>query len=151
MFPRIRIALKSVDSRLGINISGGVLSLLATLLTAVFSLSSCSLFGPSEIKREFVGVASYYSNGLAGNRTASGDIYDPNRLTAAHRSLPFGTRLSVENLRNRKKVKVVVNDRGPFIRGRVLDLSRRAARKLDFLGDGLAEVRVMILSLPPPR
>jgi rare lipoprotein A len=91
------------------------------------------------------GTASYYHDKFHGRRTANGEIYDRSRLTAAHRSLPFGTRLRVTNRENGKSVTVVVNDRGPFVKGRVIDLSRAAASKLDFLKVGLAEVEFVIL------
>jgi rare lipoprotein A len=91
------------------------------------------------------GLASYYHDKFHGRRTANGEIYDRARLTAAHRSLPFGTRLRVTNRGNGKSVTVVVNDRGPFVEGRVIDLSRAAASKLGFLKAGLAEVEFVIL------
>lgn len=79
------------------------------------------------------GTASWYA---MGTRTASGERMDPSAMTAAHRTLPFGTRLRVTNKRNGKSVTVRVNDRGPFIRGRILDLSRSAAHKLGFVRSG---------------
>jgi rare lipoprotein A len=92
------------------------------------------------------GRASYYSDALAGRRTASGVPYRPEALVAAHRSLPFGTRLRVENLGNGRVVEVTVVDRGPFTRGRVLDLSRRAAEELGFVRQGVARVRIEVLA-----
>lgn len=89
-----------------------------------------------------VGVASWYGGKFHGRKTANGEIYDQNALTAAHRSLPFGTRLEVTNLANGRSVVVSVNDRGPFIDGRIIDLSRRAAVDLGFIKAGLAEVRI---------
>ncbi|NIP80651.1 MAG: septal ring lytic transglycosylase RlpA family protein [Gemmatimonadetes bacterium] len=91
------------------------------------------------------GTASYYADALAGNRTASGIPYDPSALVAAHRSYPFGTRLRVENLANGRVVEVRVVDRGPFVRGRVIDLSRAAAERLDFIREGLTRVRIDVL------
>ncbi len=90
------------------------------------------------------GFASWYGggDGFAGKPTASGEIFDPEQLTCAHRTLPLGTRLEVENLGNGKRVVVRVNDRGPFTRGRILDLSKRAAKDLDFLGHGTARIRI---------
>jgi rare lipoprotein A len=79
-----------------------------------------------------IGVASIY--GYKGGRTASGQTAHPGKLTAAHRSLPFGTRVRVTNLRNKRSVVVRINDRGPFIRGRVIDLTPAAARVLGFSG-----------------
>lgn len=83
------------------------------------------------------GTASWYA---MGTRTASGERMDPSAMTAAHRTLPFGTRLRVTNKRNGRSVTVRVNDRGPFIRGRILDLSRSAAHKLGFVRSGHAPV-----------
>ena len=90
------------------------------------------------------GTASWYGggDGFAGKPTASGEIFDPAQLTAAHRTLPLGTWLEVENLDNHRKVVVKVNDRGPFIRGRMLDLSKAAAERIGMLGNGTAEVQI---------
>jgi rare lipoprotein A len=92
-----------------------------------------------------VGTASYYSDRLHNRRTASGVPYDRNAWVAAHRSYPFGTVLRVTNLENGRTVTVQVVDRGPFVRGRILDLSRRAAEELGFIRQGLARVRVEVL------
>jgi rare lipoprotein A len=92
------------------------------------------------------GSASYYGAKHQGKRTASGERFDMNSLTAAHRSLPFGTRLLVTNLGNDKSVEVRVNDRGPHTRGRLIDLSRQAAQQLGMLGTGVAQVRVQALN-----
>lgn len=92
-----------------------------------------------------IGVASFYARKFEGRRTASGERYDPDALTAAHQSLPFGTRVRVTHLESRRSVVVTINDRGPFRRGRIIDLSRRAARELGLLADGLGRVRVEIL------
>ena len=92
------------------------------------------------------GSASYYANSLAGNRTASGVPYDPRALVAAHRTLPFGTVLRVTNLENGREVQVRVVDRGPFARGRILDLSRRAAERIGMIRLGHVPVRVEVLS-----
>ena len=87
-------------------------------------------------------MASFYGNELAGNRTASGERFSPNALTAAHRRLPFGTRLRVTNLANGKSVTVRITDRGPFVRGRIVDVSLGAARVLGFVAHGTARVRI---------
>jgi rare lipoprotein A len=89
-----------------------------------------------------VGTASWYGPGLRGRRTANGDVLDPNALTAAHRSLPLDSRIRVTNLQNGKSVDVVVNDRGPFHGGRVIDLSVKAAQRLDMTAAGTARVRI---------
>lgn len=91
------------------------------------------------------GTASYYADRFHQRRTASGQRYDRNELVAAHRSFPFGTVLRVTNLANDRVVTVRVIDRGPFIKGRILDLSRRAAEELKFIGAGLARVRIEVL------
>jgi rare lipoprotein A len=90
-------------------------------------------------------IASWYGPGFHGNQTASGERFDQNGLTAAHRSLPFGTRLLVTNPANGRSVTVRVNDRGPHRRGRTLDLSRAAAHRLGILDGGTARVRMRVL------
>ncbi len=92
-----------------------------------------------------VGVASWYD---PGQRRVGGVVYDGSDFTAAHRSLPFGTRVRVTNLENGRKVTVVVNDRGPFLRGRVIDVSKAAAGRLGIVRSGLARGRV---EAPPQR
>ncbi|HEX7051975.1 MAG TPA: septal ring lytic transglycosylase RlpA family protein [Longimicrobiales bacterium] len=92
-----------------------------------------------------IGVASYYADRLEGRLTASGIPYDKEALVAAHRSYPFGTVLRVTNLENRRTVVVRVIDRGPFVDGRIIDLSRRAAERLGFILEGLARVRIEVL------
>src|SRR6185295_8005165 len=93
------------------------------------------------------GKGSYYGNEFKGRNTASGEKFDPEKLTAAHRTLPFGTRLKVTNLRNNKAVIVIVNDRGPFVSGRIIDVSRAAADSLGMLAAGWTEMDVE--ELPP--
>ncbi|WP_166360750.1 septal ring lytic transglycosylase RlpA family protein [Pseudomonas akapageensis] len=92
------------------------------------------------------GTASYYGSRHHGKRTASGERFNKNALTAAHRQLPFGTRVKVTNLKNDKSVVVRINDRGPHTRGRLIDLSHAAAAQLGMLGSGTARVRVQSLS-----
>ncbi|WP_242394005.1 septal ring lytic transglycosylase RlpA family protein [Anaeromyxobacter oryzisoli] len=88
------------------------------------------------------GLASYYGRALHGRRTASGSRYDPHAFTCAHRSAPFGTRLRVTELESGRSVDVTVTDRGPFVRGRVVDVSLAAARQLGMIPRGLVRVRV---------
>lgn len=88
------------------------------------------------------GTASFYASEFHGRRTASGARFDMNAMTAAHRTLPFGTRLRVTNERNGRSVVVTVNDRGPFHKSRVLDVSRAAAERLNMVGAGSARVRL---------
>ena len=92
------------------------------------------------------GTASYYGARHHGQRTASGEPFNQHGLTAAHRQLPFGTRVLVTNLSNNKSVVVRINDRGPHTRGRLIDLSRQAAEQLGMLRSGTAKVRVQGLS-----
>ncbi|WP_445620685.1 septal ring lytic transglycosylase RlpA family protein [Kushneria sp. Sum13] len=91
------------------------------------------------------GKASYYSDRHQGARTASGERYDKSALTAAHRSLSFGTRVRVTNLNNQRQTVVRINDRGPFSRGRVIDLSRAAAEQIGMIRSGVVPVKVEVL------
>jgi rare lipoprotein A len=91
------------------------------------------------------GWAAYYSNVLHGRTTASGAIYDKNAMTAAHKTLPFGTRVKVTNLANGKSVTVTINDRGPFTENRHIDLSRAAAEQVDMIKAGVVPVSIEIL------
>lgn len=93
----------------------------------------------------FEGEASYYAHKFHGRKTANGEIFDMHAMTAAHKTLPFGTLVRVTNLANQKSVEVRINDRGPFVRNRIIDLSLAAATKLDMLKSGTAHVRVEIL------
>ncbi len=93
------------------------------------------------------GMASWYGKDFHGRATTSGEIYDMYGLTAAHRELPLGTVVDVKNLDNGRSVRVKVNDRGPFIRGRIIDLSYGAAKKLDMVAAGLARVEVRIAAV----
>ena len=100
---------------------------------------------PEPTKR-IVGLASWYGQRHQGRPTASGEAYDMNRLTAAHRTLPFGTRLRVTNVENGRSVVVRVNDRGPHVPGRVLDLSLGAAKALGMVSEGVGRVEVVVLA-----
>ena len=91
------------------------------------------------------GMASYYSRELEGNRTANGEICDPDDLTAAHRTLPFGSKVRVTNLANGESVIVRINDRGPFGRGRVIDISHAAAKEIGMHRSGSARVKLTLL------
>jgi len=97
----------------------------------------------AQAPHQFTGIAAYYSTDYAG-RTARGDRYDPEKFTAAHRTLPFGTRLRVTDPRSQRSVVVIVNDRGPFTRGRVLDLSLAAAKALRMTTRGLLKVTAVV-------
>ncbi|MDL5047643.1 septal ring lytic transglycosylase RlpA family protein [Oscillatoria amoena NRMC-F 0135] len=91
------------------------------------------------------GKASFYADKFEGRPTASGEKYRHNKLTAAHKTLPFGTKVKVTNLENNQAVEVIINDRGPYIDGRIIDLSRSAAEQLGFINQGLAEVKVEVI------
>jgi rare lipoprotein A len=104
---------------------------------------------PARIGSTETGVASWYGVPYDGRRAASGEIYDMRQLTAAHRQLPFQTWVEVTNLSNGKQVDVRINDRGPFVKGRIVDLSQAAARDIDMLRAGTARVRLRVI--PPPR
>jgi peptidoglycan lytic transglycosylase len=95
------------------------------------------------------GEASWYGERHHGRRTSSGEVYDMHRLTAAHPALPLGTLVRVTNLQNGRSVEVRVNDRGPTVGGRIIDLSYAAARALDAVAAGIIPVRVRVLSTPP--
>ncbi len=101
------------------------------------------------------GIASWYGgdDGFEGKPTASGEIYDSSLMTAAHRELPLGTIVDVSSLENGRNVRVRINDRGPFVKGRVIDLSRAAADRLDLIGPGTGRVRLTVLQpgVEPPE
>lgn len=88
------------------------------------------------------GTVSYYGGSFIGRKTASGEVFTAKGMTAAHKTLPFGTRLKLTNLKNGRSVQVVINDRGPYVKGRLLDLSAAAAHRLGFVEDGLAQVKI---------
>ncbi|TAL67393.1 MAG: septal ring lytic transglycosylase RlpA family protein [Bacteroidetes bacterium] len=93
----------------------------------------------------FRGIASFYADKFHGNKTSSGEIFDMNGFTAAHRTLPFGTKVKVTNLKNGKSVIVRINDRGPFKEERIIDLSKAAAETIDMVNDGTADVEIKVL------
>jgi rare lipoprotein A len=92
-----------------------------------------------------VGKASYYGDEFHGRKTANGEIYDRNKFSAAHKSLAFGTTLKVRNLKNNREIIVRINDRGPFVDGRIIDLSYSAAKELYMLNDGVVDVELTII------
>ena len=121
---------------------------------ALVVAGGCALFRapqpPPLVDGVQVGVASWYGPGFHGNRTANGEIYDQFELTAAHPSLPLGTRAMVTNLANGRAVEVRINDRGPFVDGRAIDLSYAAARTIGLVGPGTGRVRIEVLGKAPP-
>lgn len=88
------------------------------------------------------GEASYYADKFQGRKTANGETFRQRKKTAAHRTLPFGTKVTVKNLSNGKTVKVRINDRGPFAKGRIIDLSKKAAKKIHMVQSGVADVEI---------
>lgn len=102
----------------------------------------------AQLRAVQIGEASWYGPGFHGKVTSEGEIYDQNKLTAAHRTLPEGTQVKVTNLDNGKAVQVRVNDRGPYVKGRVIDVSRGAAKALEMTEEGTTQVKVEVLSSP---
>lgn len=92
-----------------------------------------------------VGLASYYGDSLNGHKTANGEIFNNKKLTAAHKKLPFGTYVKVTALWNNKSVVVRINDRGPYPKGRIIDLSKAAAKEINLVGKGIGKVKVEII------
>ncbi|MCC5920911.1 MAG: septal ring lytic transglycosylase RlpA family protein [Cyclobacteriaceae bacterium] len=117
---------------------------IARLSTSLLFISIFFLSNELEAQT-YRGEASFYANKFHGRTTASGEKYDKNKLTAAHRKLPFGTKVKVTNDFNGKSVIVIINDRGPFVRGRIIDLSLRAAKEIDMVDAGIVKVTVEIL------
>jgi peptidoglycan lytic transglycosylase len=116
----------------------GALALTAIAVSAPAMAQALKNSAPSQAQ-QFSGVAAYYDKGYKG-KTAAGERYDPEKFTAAHKTLPFGTRLRVTDKHSGRSVDVVINDRGPFTRGRVLDLSLAAAKQLGMIDRGLTHV-----------
>ncbi|CAN5627983.1 hypothetical protein BH10BAC2_BH10BAC2_13640 [soil metagenome] len=105
-------------------------------IVVISSLTSCSRSLYES------GKASYYADKFDGRKTASGTTFNQSKLTAAHKTLPFGTKVRVTNLANGKTVKVTINDRGPFVEGRIIDLSKKAAKKIALFTAGVTEVEI---------
>jgi rare lipoprotein A len=128
-----------------------LLAILGLILVIVLPGAGCArsaretgISASSRVWKE-QGIASWYGKKFHGRRTASGERYDMHQLTAAHKTLPFGTRVRVTNLDNGRRVVVRINDRGPFIKGRIIDLSYAAARQVEMLEAGTARVRVEVV------
>ncbi len=127
------------------------------LITVVLLLSACGVSRKTadfssekmpdkkDVKALETGISSWYGPKFHGRLTANGETYDMDGITAAHRTLPFGTILLVENLDNGKTVQVRVNDRGPYAKNRIIDLSRGAAKRIDMIGPGTARVRLYLI------
>ena len=119
--------------------------ILALLLIILLASCGCLSANAPRKGRPQIGVASWYGKEFHGRPTSSGEIFDMYKLTAAHKELPLGTRVRVTNLKNRKSVIVKVNDRGPFVKGRIIDLAYGAAKVIGMVEDGVARVRVEIV------
>lgn len=154
--------------RLEVSSRGGLVGLITVLLTAL-AIQGCSMHsglpdstlqnrpdlsgvGKSEAPRSVtapnnvhVGMASWYGPRFSGKKTASGDTFDEAKLTAAHKTLPLGSKARVTHLGNGKSVEVLINDRGPFVEGRMIDLSQAAAKAIGMIGNGIAKVQVELL------
>jgi rare lipoprotein A len=119
---------------------------LIIILTTVLLITACHRksvpSGAREVSGTETGIASYYAESYNGKKTANGEIYNSSKLTAAHKTLPFGTKVKVTNLSNGKSVKVRINDRGPFVSGRIIDLTRAAADEIGMLNAGVAKVKI---------
>ena len=94
-----------------------------------------------------IGISSYYGKEFHKKRTASGQIFDMHKISAAHKTLPLGTKIRVTNLKNGRSLTMTITDRGPFVKGRILDVSYKAARKLSFVNEGTTKVRIDVLRL----
>jgi rare lipoprotein A len=116
------------------------MKIITGILTLIVLISQTAFANPVE-----KGLASYYDDSYHGRKTANGEKYDKNKLTGAHKTLPFGTRVSVYNPANKKSVEIVINDRGPYVKGRVIELSRRAAQEINLIKAGIAQVEITII------
>lgn len=114
------------------------------LILSIFLLGFRPLSGFDDDKEVFIkkGMATYYANKFVGRKTTSGAVYKHDKFTAAHKTLPFGTKVTVCNLKNGKSVVVKINDRGPFGKGMMIDLSQSAAKEIGILGLGIAPVEI---------
>lgn len=114
-------------------------------MLVIYLLSCCCLIGAGGSDYREYGIATYYGDEFHGKKTASGEVYNKYEFTCAHRKLPFGTKLKVTNMKNKKSVIVKVNDRGPWVKGRIVDLSYAAAKKIGMIADGLVKVKIEII------
>jgi rare lipoprotein A len=143
----------AVNRAWGMPLKKDILRFIAAMVMILLLQSGCGkktqvrppLAAPANVGTQ-VGMASWYGQPYHGRRAASGEIYDMEKLTAAHRTLPFGTRVRVENLENGRNIELRINDRGPFVEDRIIDVSRAAARALGMLGTGTARVRMEVIS-----
>ena len=125
-----------------------LLRICASISALALALSGCGTSKPVFTQS---GQGSYYADKFAGRPTASGTPYRPGKLTAAHNTLPFGTKIRVTNTRTGRSVKVVVNDRGPHVKGRIVDVSKKAARKIGLVDAGVAPVQLKVVRAAPSK
>jgi rare lipoprotein A len=118
---------------------------------AAAKITAAPVAAKSSGEHQMEGVAAYYSNKFNGRKTASGQRFNNSAMTAAHNTLPFGTRVKVTNAKNNRSVVVRINDRGPTTPGRVFDLTRAAASKIGYVRSGMTEVRAEIVSAAPVK
>jgi rare lipoprotein A len=111
----------------------------------IFLTLSFSVFVFAALAQVQTGKASFYADKFEGTSTASGEKYKHNKMTGAHKTLPFGTKVKVTNLANNQSVEVIINDRGPYVEGRIIDVSKSAAEQLGFVNQGLAEVSLEVI------
>ena len=137
------MALRPSRGKVRLFLAGAAIALGSVGCTLVGPAADPTPDGPTGWSEQ--GIASWYGDPFHGRQTASGETYDMDAMTAAHPSLPFGTVLQVVNLDNGRTVQVRVNDRGPYVDGRVIDVSRRAARELDMVGPGTARVFMTVV------
>jgi peptidoglycan lytic transglycosylase len=140
---KAKASLTVMRTRSGRRIRWGRLAAVAGTVVAIAVGVYVFLNGEeARVKFRQIGVASWYGPGFHGKKTASGERYDQNAMTAAHRKLPLGTEVTVTNLENGRSVHVEITDRGPYVKGRHIDLSKAAARELGLINDGTAKVRI---------
>jgi len=94
-----------------------------------------------------IGIASYYGSKFHKKRTANGEIFNMYKVSAAHKTYPLGTKVKVTNMKNGQSIKLTINDRGPYVKGRIIDLSYKAARKIGFVNQGTTKVRIDVIRL----
>jgi len=114
-----------------------------TVILSIFFVIPSALSGQKTFTQE--GKASFYADKFEGKKTASGEIYKHSKATAAHKTLPFGTWVRVTNKTNNRSIMVKINDRGPFVKGRIIDLSKSAAKQLRYLKEGVTDVKIEVL------
>lgn len=142
-FPLLLFLIKVVGYKRGENILKKIVTLLTLLVTLFFTTN---VMAKTKVNQHSTrGEASYYAHFHHGKKTANGERFNMHALTAAHRTLPLGSKIKVTNLNNGKEVVLRVNDRGPYAKGRVLDVSLAAAKKLDMIKTGTAKVSIQIL------